>query len=65
MRDKLNKWIAAYSEFFDLKPYWAGYQNVRRDQADYEMKAQEQEGCYCVSCLAKSRGGREYSRLCL
>ena len=51
---QLNKWIAAYSEFFDLKPYWAGYHNVRRDQADYEMKAQQ--ACYHVSYLAKSRG---------
>ena len=54
MRDKLNKWIAAYSEFFDLKPYWAGYHNIRRDQADYEMKAQQ--ACYHISYLAKSRG---------
>jgi len=54
MRDKLNKWIAAYSEFFDLKPYWAGYHNIRRDQVDYEMKAQQ--ACYHVSYLAKSRG---------
>ena len=51
---KLNKWIAAYSEFFDLKPHWAGYHNVRRDQADYEVKAQE--ACYHISYLAKSRG---------
>jgi hypothetical protein len=51
---QLNKWIAAYSEFFDLKPYWAGYHNVRRDHDNYEVKAQE--AFYHVSYLAKSRG---------
>jgi hypothetical protein len=51
---KLNKWIATYSDFFDLKPYWAGYHNIRRDEADYEMKARQ--ACYQISYLAKSRG---------
>jgi len=53
MRDQLNKCIAEYSEFFDPNPHWAGYHNVRRDQADYEVKAQE--ACYQVRYLAKSR----------
>jgi len=54
MRDKLNMWIAEYSEFFDPNPHCAGYHNMRRDQGDYEVKAQE--ACYHVSYLAKSRG---------
>ena len=54
MRDQLNKWIAEYSEFFDPNPHWVGYNNMRRDQSDYEVKAQE--ACYHVSYLAKSRG---------
>jgi hypothetical protein len=53
MRDKLNKWIAEYTEFFDPNPHWAGYHNMRRDQGGYEVKAQE--ACYHVSYLAKSR----------
>ena len=56
MRDQLNKCIAEYSEFFDLKPHCAGYHNMRRDQGGYEVKAKG--ACHRVSCLAKSRGGR-------
>ena len=54
MRDQLNKCIAEYSEFFDPNPHWAGYHNVRRDQDDYEVQAQEP--CHHISYLAKSRG---------
>jgi len=54
MRDQLHKCIAEYSEFFEPNAHWAGYHNMRRDQSDYEVKAQE--ACYHVSYLAKSRG---------
>ena len=53
MRDKLNKWIAEYSEFFEPNAHWAGYHNMRRDQGGYEVKAKEV--CHHISYLAKSR----------
>jgi len=53
MRDKLNMWIAEYSEFFDPNPHCAGYHNMRRDQAGYEVKGKGV--CYRIGYLAKSR----------
>jgi hypothetical protein len=51
---QINLWIRRYSEFFDFKPHYSGYHNVRRDRPEYETI--KLAACYHISYLAKTRG---------